>query len=314
MENLLASGCRSPFLSPPPNKMLRQTSTSLRVLLLLLLIGLLGGLIGVVVHPSSSLSASSYVPAYSTGSEQQDLSNLPASATPFQPLPTNTATSTPAPTKTPIPTFTLTPLPLPTSTPPSSDTYPLPQQDLPAEAFIEGVTGHPQSYSLTCEARSAVDWANFFGVSISEMEFQAALPLSDNPDLGFVGRMDGYQGQIPPQDYGVYAPPVAALLREYGLKATAVQGYSIEKLKKQIARGNPVIVWVVGNVWDGTPLEFTTGDGSKITVAPYEHTAIVVGYDNYGFALIDNDQIYWRSSEVFLASWGVLGNMAIIAK
>lgn len=295
--------------------MLRQTSTSLRILLLLLMFGLLGMLTSWVAGidssgPTDAVSA----PAYSTLAEKLDLSNLPASATPFQPLPTNTLTSTPVPTNTPLPTFTLTPLPASTSTPPSSEPFPLPQQDLPAEAFIEGVTGHAQSYSLTCEARSAVDWAGYFGVSISEMEFQSALPLSDNPELGFVGNIDGYQGQIPPQDYGVHASPVAALLREYGLKATAVQGYSIEKLKKQVARGNPVIVWVVGNVWDGTPLEYTTREGTTVTVAPYEHTAIVVGYDGFGFTLIDNDLMYWRDIETFLASWGVLGNTAIIAK
>ncbi|MEN6528643.1 MAG: C39 family peptidase [Anaerolineaceae bacterium] len=295
--------------------MLRQTSTSLRVLLLLLMIGLLGMLTTWVAgidssDPSDAVSA----PAYSTMVEKLDFSNLPASATPFQPLPTNTLTSTPVPTNTPVPTFTLTPLPAPTFTPPSAQPFPVLQQDLPAEAFIEGVTGHAQSYPLTCEARSAVDWAGYFGVSINEMEFQSALPLSDNPELGFVGNIDGYQGQIPPQDYGVYAPPVASLLREYGLKATAVKDYSSEKLKKQVARGNPVIVWVVGNVWDGTPLEYTTKEGSTVTVAPYEHTAIVVGYDGYGFTLIDNDLMYWRDTDTFLASWGVLGNTAIIAK
>ena len=146
------------------------------------------------------------------------------------------------------------------------------------------------------------------------MDFQADLPVSDNPEIGFVGPIDGLTGQIPPYPYGVHAGPVASLLRDYGLEATAVKGYSFEKLKKQIANGNPVIVWVVGNVWYGEPVNYTASDGSTVTVAHFEHTAIVIGYDEWGVTLVDNDLVYWRKTSTFLDSWGVLGNMAIIAK
>ena len=33
------------------------------------------------------------------------------------------------------------------------------QETLPEEAFVYDVTGHPQAYTLSCEARAAVDWA-----------------------------------------------------------------------------------------------------------------------------------------------------------
>ncbi len=235
------------------------------------------------------------------------------SPTPFQPLPTETPTPTPTatPTATPTSTPTNTPTPLPTSTPIPTST---PSDGLPSTAWIEGVKGYAQSYNLTCESRTAVDWARYFGVSIDEMEFQSGLPLSDNPETGFVGNYNGYMGQIPPAAYGVHAPPVAALLREYGLTATAVKDYSLERLKKQIANGNPVIVWVIGNVWYGAPIEYTPDDGSTVTVAHFEHTAIVIGYDEYGLTFVDNNLIYWRSTRAFLDSWAVLGNMAIVAR
>lgn len=253
----------------------------------------------------------------------ESLDHLPltTSPTPFQPLPTITPTPTATSTNTPTPTSTSTPTathtPQPTATPSPTHTMlstTLPPDGLPAQATIDGVVGYRQSHLLTCESRSAVDWARFFGVNIGEMDFQANLPITDNPETGFVGHIDGYPGQIPPNPYGVHAPPIARVLRDYGLAATDVKGYSFEKLKKQIANGKPVIVWVVGNVWYGFPIEYTASDGASVTVAHFEHTAIVVGYDDQGVTLVDNDLVYWRSTAAFLESWAVLGNMAIIAK
>ena len=85
------------------------------------------------------------------------------------------------------------------------------------------ISGHVQTYELGCEASAAVDWAGYYDVLIYESTFQFGLPLSDNPELGFVGNVttDGW-GQIPPDAYGVHAEPIAELLREYGLPAQAV--------------------------------------------------------------------------------------------
>lgn len=233
-----------------------------------------------------------------------------ASATPFQPLPTETPT--PTPTHTPTPTATATPTatlpPPPTVTP--QPTNP-PVDGIPLEVSISGVTGYVQNHNLSCEARSAVDWARFYGVSITESEFQSQLPLSDNPEIGFVGYVDDPMGQIPPRSYGVHAAPVAQVLRDYGLSAAAQKGYSFDDLRRQIASGNPVIVWVIGNTWSGTASSYTTDDGDTVTVAHFEHTAIVVGYDEYGVTLVDNNLVYWRATSAFLNSWSVLGNMAI---
>lgn len=250
---------------------------------------------------------------------RQDNNIREITPTPFQPLPTHTptrtstatatftatptSTNTPTPTETPTPTNTFTPLPTTT-----------PEDDLPAEVMIEGIVGYAQKHNLTCESRSAVDWARYFGVSITEEEFQASLPLSANPETGFVGHVDAERGWIPPNPYGVHAPPVARVLRAYGLTATAVKDYSYRQIREQIANGNPVIVWVIGNTWQGTPVEYVAPNGKTIIVAHYEHTAIVIGYDEYGVTLVDNDMVYWRSKRDFLGSWGVLGNMAIIAE
>jgi len=87
-------------------------------------------------------------------------------------------------------------------------------QDLPERASVSGLAGYPQRFSLSCESRSAVDWAGFWGVSIREKRFLNELPRSDNPDAGFVGDPDGEWGNLPPRSYGVHAEPVAALYEQ----------------------------------------------------------------------------------------------------
>ena len=196
--------------------------------------------------------------------------------------------------------------------PPPTQEPPLPP--LPSQAIINGVTGRVQSLPLDCEARSAVDWARFFGASIGELAFFNNLPVADNPDKGFVGNVYGSWGQIPPNPYGVHAEPVAALLRAYGLPAYAHRPLKWELLKAEIAAGNPVIVWIIGSVDNGIPVYYTPSDGLHTIVARYEHTVIVTGYTNSSVYYLNGATIYSRSISQFLDSWSALGNMAITTR
>ncbi|HEX7976711.1 MAG TPA: C39 family peptidase [Anaerolineales bacterium] len=216
-----------------------------------------------------------------------------ATRTPFQPLPpTNTPTLTPTPTRTPKPTKT---------------------RAAPSSAQVDGVAGHPMISSLDCEGRAAADWAAFFGVPIDEREFLDKLPSSDNPEKGFVGRWWDPAGSIPPNSYGVHAGPVAKLLRAYGLKARAYKGASLRDLKEEIAAGHPVIVWVIGSVQAvKNGVKYTASDGETTVVAPYEHTVMLIGYDEQQVTILDTAYVYTRSIRDFEISWGVLGNMAVM--
>ena len=237
--------------------------------------------------------------------------NIPATKvptttnTPFQPLPTSTIT--PTPTITPTSTKTSTPTRTCTSTPtktrfPTRTPKPTNKPDSsPAQASIQGIVGHAQFYNLDCESRAATDLAAFFGIRFNEMDFQAKLPKSDDPMKGFVGSYKGARGQLPPNSYGVYAPPVAKLLRSYGLNASDVNNYSWDGIRKEIAAGRPVLTWVIGDVWPGSAIFYTASDGNTVPVAHYEHTVIVIG-----------DTTYNRSIQAFNNSWAVLGNMAVV--
>lgn len=185
--------------------------------------------------------------------------------------------------------------------------------NLPAEALIENITGRAQRLSLSCESRSAADWAGYFGIALDELTFLGQLPVSDDPDVGFVGDVRGAWGQTPPNDYGVHAGPVARLLEQYGLPARARRYMNFDDLRAEIAAGRPVITWVVGHVEaGGTSIRYTAGSGRETIVAPYEHTVIVIGYTPDTLTILDGARRTVRPLETFVDSWGVLGNMAVV--
>lgn len=218
-----------------------------------------------------------------------------------------TLTITPKPSLTPIALPTATPTISPT---PTITATPLPPY--PPEHYIRNITGHKQYFPLGCEAAAAVDWALFFGVPINEYEFQVKLPQSDNPDFGFVGGLQGPWGQVPPYSYGVHAGPVAALLREYGIPAVGLRGATLDLIKEQLSKDQPVIAWVIGNMVAGVPYEYTDKQGNKVIVAAYEHVVILTGYDEDSIRYMNNGKFYEIPEEIFLNSWGVLGNMIVM--
>ena len=228
---------------------------------------------------------------------------IPPTATPLPP----TATPLP-PTDTPTATITNT---IPPSTTPTVTQTPIPTATLPAAVEIEGIQGSHQTYELGCEANSAAQMARFFGLNITERDFQAALPLSDNPDVGFVGQVEGWWGAIPPESYGVHAEPVAAELRNFGINAVAHRQFTAQDIREEIATGRPVIVWVIGGVRGGQVNQYIAEDGSVINVAAYEHTVLVTGYGPDYLTFLDGKEVYQRSLAQFADSWQVLDNMAV---
>jgi LysM repeat protein len=187
---------------------------------------------------------------------------------------------------------------------------------LPDSTYVSGLSGHPQSYAISCESRSAVDWAAFWGVSIGETEFLRAMPSSDNPEIGFVGNPNDPWGRIPPLGYGVHAGPVAETLRDFGLKAEAHKDLSWDDLRGEISAGRPVIVWVIGGMWGGTPVDYEAEDGSTVRVAAFEHTMILTGYSSSSVQVVDayTGQYQYYLLGAFLKSWAVLGNMAVLGE
>jgi uncharacterized protein YvpB len=189
------------------------------------------------------------------------------------------------------------------------------QSSPPEEAYVSGLIGYRQAYSLSCEARAAVDFATYFGIYLSENQVIDALPTSDDPEIGFVGNINGEWGSIPPYDYGVHSQPIASVLNDFGIPSRAQKYLDWTTLQWEIASGRPVIVWVIGEMWQGTPITYVTEAGKSVVVAHYEHAMILKGYDGDIIYAIDTytgtEKIYYLQS--FLASWAVLENQAVLA-
>lgn len=188
-------------------------------------------------------------------------------------------------------------------------------QDLPDEAYVCCVYGYPQTYTLSCEARAAADWAAFFGYSVTEYGLMSAFPASDNPEEGFVGNWNGNWGTIPPYSYGIHPPPVAQALRDFGVPAKAYSGLTWDDLRREIAAGRPAIIWVVAQMWPGTPVEYEAENGETTTVAHFEHVMVLTGYSKTSVQVTDpqNGATKYFYLDAFLESWAVLGNRAILA-
>ncbi len=230
-----------------------------------------------------------------------------------------------APTPTPDPAGRVTQIPevmpsaaaviQPTQTPaaPAATMIPpAPTRHLPPVSFyIRDFIGNHQYYALGCEASAAVDLAHYYDVFIYQYDFQFNLPVSDNPDLGFVGDVDGPWGQIPPYAYGVHAAPVADLLNAYGVDVQGGKGYTLEDIRSAISQSHPVIVWVIGSMVYSEPVSYQDKLGNTTIVAPYEHVVVLTGYDEDSVRYINNGKYADVPNEVFLNSWGVLGNMAV---
>ncbi len=191
--------------------------------------------------------------------------------------------------------------------------FPTHQVSAEGSVWIEGFDPYPQQRPMSCEIRSATDVARFWGIPIVEVEMTRLLPYSDDPNRGFVGSLDARPGSLPPEGYGVYAAPIAQMLRRVGLNAQAHYGYTLETLKAELAAGRPVIVWATYDMRLSPVILWKTASGREVPVVRHEHTFVALGYDAGGLYLADayDAEIKYYTYEAFLAAWEQIGRMAI---
>ncbi len=72
------------------------------------------------------------------------------------------------------------------------------------------------------------------------------------------------------------------------------------------------MVWVVGSTEVGYSKLYTAAsNGVTTAVAPYQHTVIVIAYDEEGVTVQDGAYQYTRAWGTFDLSWAALNNRAI---
>jgi len=183
----------------------------------------------------------------------------------------------------------------------------------PSEFYVAGIVGHAQERPLSCEARSAVDLAAFWGVAVEEDALLDMLPRSDDPHRGFMGNVDDPPGSLPPGGYGVYAEPIARALRRQGLDACAHRWLGLERLKTELAAGRPVVVWATYQMLRPEVTLWTSSAGSVSIIVQWEHTFIAAGYDAGSVTLIDayDGETYTYPTNQFVPAWMQLNEMAV---
>lgn len=139
----------------------------------------------------------------------------------------------------------------------------------------------------------------------------AVMPRRANPNVGFRGNPDGFQG-TKLVDYGVYAQPVQRALQRYGYASTLLSYATDADIRASIDRGWPVVAWVTYSLQPAKPRLVVQG-GVQFVLVPHEHAVLIVGYD--GQTVYANDpwtkkvmRYYWRA---FNHSWGLFGNMGL---
>lgn len=188
---------------------------------------------------------------------------------------------------------------------------------LPIRLLLENVQIHAQTRNLNCEFQTASDLAAYYGKTITweEIFLEVGHDPGGNPHKGFVGKsLDDPPGSIYPRGYGVYAEPIARALNAFGLPAKVHYRESAIWLKKQIARGNPVMVWATANMRQSHVVKWKTADGERVKGVRWEHTYLIVGYEERGVWVGDpwDGKRHFYSWKVFLDSWDLFDRMSVV--
>lgn len=186
---------------------------------------------------------------------------------------------------------------------------------------------HRQERALSCEVASLRSALLAKGIDVKEAELFERLEKDStpggngvwgDPDRGFVGSVDGSQAKL--TGYGVYAEPLAELARNFRERVTAGTGFTPEDLAREIAAGNPVIVWGITGRFPPKDISWSTPEGKHVGAFVGEHSRVVYGYvgevdQPYGFFLMDPiyGQLFY-SRERFEAQWAYFNNQAVIIR
>lgn len=175
--------------------------------------------------------------------------------------------------------------------------------NLPVRAFA-------QEQNLSCEVATARMLLAYYGHNIDEATLQSALPLNENPYLGFRGNVDGRIGF---DNYGVYAVPIVDILNSNGVHSTAYFSVDENFVKQKLAEGKPVIIWGTARLKNRGKTIYPEVDNQKVKIVLGEHTYLIHGYDNGRFLV--NDSIGGRQYNVASLNslgWNSLDRMTIV--
>ena len=181
----------------------------------------------------------------------------------------------------------------------------------PAQAMLQGYPMLHQQHVLSCEAAVA---SMATRGRITEQQILDRMPYNVDPWLGFRGSING--GQSLTNDlanYGIYAPPLAQELRDFGYVVNLLLGATAPaQLRYSIGvLGRPVAVWVIHYLkyWGAVTVKV---GGNSLTLYNGEHARLAIGYDSYGIHTLDPiEGPQYDAWATLTASWALFNYMGI---
>ncbi|MDQ2785756.1 MAG: C39 family peptidase [Chloroflexota bacterium] len=179
----------------------------------------------------------------------------------------------------------------------------------------EIITGFPvvgQAWALSCEYAATSAATAYYGNPISQRTFLNAIGYDENPHKGFRGSIYGAWGGT--TNYGVYAEPIAAVLRQEGYRHSSVFYGGASALQAAIAAGHPVVTWISGTWGPSSRVTAIDAAGDWYSLIAYEHAVTAYGYDDSGVWVMDPGvaEKYHISWAKFERGWNAIDGMALV--
>lgn len=182
-----------------------------------------------------------------------------------------------------------------------------------------------QDHALSCEAASLKMALNYKEVFVSEEEIMKKVgydptPRQNNvwgdPYETFVGNIDG---KICATGFGVFETALARAAGEWRPAQSFFQ-WGIQDLTREIAQGNPVVVWGTLPNKNLRDCSWHTKDGRYIKAFRETHVRLAIGFlgsPESPTAIILNDplagRLYW-SADYFLQNWSAFDHRGVVIR
>lgn len=182
---------------------------------------------------------------------------------------------------------------------------------LPERHIIAGVPVVGQYWNLSCEYAAASAVTQFYGATVPQGTFLKAIGYDENPHRGFRGNINGAWGGT--TNYGIYAEPIATMLRKNGYAHAYAFYGGADDLRHTIASGTPMVAWISGTWGATTRTAHIDDSGEKFSLVRYEHAVTVYGYDAARVYIMDPGTAtkYSVGWPTFLRGWQQLDGMAL---
>ena len=146
-----------------------------------------------------------------------------------------------------------------------------------------------QQKKLSCEISTLRMSLALFGIQVTELDLEKDLVFSTkerpkngvwgDPNLGFVGDINGYQSAKNLSGYGVYWNPLTKLAQKYRPNSYAFENGSIDMIVRELFLGNPIIAWGINDISQPIKeLKWKTPEGKDILAYERQHTWVIKGF------------------------------------